>query len=112
MQPGFILNRRLKMRRPGDAATRDLWVRFSWPRSIGVRAPEGDIDTQVDLLIEGDTVGTSDNATGGDEISAMLAALVVARGHLRAIAANGYEIWWLEPGDLDDDAFWGFQIHV
>lgn len=107
----YALERLLKAKEIGTGHVTDVWVRFGTPERIGVRSPSGDQDTKVQFTVETCFGKWSDHAAGGDDVSAMLGALVVAKAYLEKIERqNRYEIYWLEPGDLQTRNFWGFEV--
>ena len=111
MSDPFILSRLLKLKSANEDQVQDLWVRFSRPEQTAPRSLDGDIDTRVEIRIESNSFRGSDYATGGDDVSALLGALIVAKAQLDRLQREGHTVWWMEPGDLDDARFWGYQVH-
>lgn len=100
----------MKVVRLVDGNAGQLEVRFFRPVQVGAVSEFGDADTTVLVEIESPFFSEKVRASGGDDVTALLGALVVTRGHLFARQREGFQIWWLEPGDLAENAFWGQDL--
>lgn len=96
-----IARRDCKIRCEGDAEFSLLTVRFFAP------APDPSHDFRAELSLESRHFNERKPIYGVDPIQALLLVPMIAHTLLLIQEDNGCEVYYREPGDLHDPAFWG-----